>query len=189
MEFGDVKALLVNYFDIDYRIACAIAIVVFGVYYIIMLQTKYKQKNKKKTILKKDIVCGILLSSYISLLISWTIVNRSAGMEYQIKFIPFWSYAALFRDWNRNLAIQIINNILVFIPWGILFPIISKTMQKFWWLLGSTFCFSTLIELIQLVSKSGLFEFDDMFHNCLGAVLGYVIWYRMKKLLSNIKEG
>lgn len=35
--------------------------------------------------------------------------------------------------------------------------------------------FSASIEITQLVTKCGLFEFDDIFHNTLGAVVGSMI--------------
>lgn len=189
MTFSNITIPLSIYFDIDYRVACAVAIVVFSAYCIIVLRKRFANKNVKRTAVGKDIVCGVFMSVYMALLMSWTILDRSIGEEYQIKFVPFWSHAELFRNWSRHLAMQIFYNILLFVPWGIIFPIISKTMQKIQWVALSAFAFSALIEVIQLVFKCGLFEFDDMFHNSLGAILGYVIWYRMKKLLSNIKEG
>ena len=38
------------------------------------------------------------------------------------------------------------------------------------------------IELIQLVFKLGLFEFDDIFHNVLGAMIGYGLSKCCKKI-------
>jgi glycopeptide antibiotics resistance protein len=35
---------------------------------------------------------------------------------------------------------------------------------------------SLTIEILQLVAKRGLFEFDDIFHNTLGVAIGYWIW-------------
>jgi glycopeptide antibiotics resistance protein len=45
----------------------------------------------------------------------------------------------------------------------------------------SAFGISFSIEVIQLVFKMGLFEFDDMFHNVLGAVIGYGLWKVRRK--------
>ncbi|MBR4027500.1 MAG: VanZ family protein [Lachnospiraceae bacterium] len=39
-----------------------------------------------------------------------------------------------------------------------------------------SFVTSLTIEVLQLFMKKGLFEFDDIFHNTLGGVLGYVIY-------------
>jgi len=45
----------------------------------------------------------------------------------------------------------------------------------------STIGLSFGIEVIQLVFKLGLFEFDDVFHNVLGAVIGYGLWRVWRK--------
>jgi glycopeptide antibiotics resistance protein len=47
------------------------------------------------------------------------------------------------------------------------------------------FLTSLSIELLQLVLKRGLFEFDDMFHNTFGVILGYGIRWIFSRKLSN----
>ena len=159
------------YFDIDYRITFLIACVIFGIYCIVLSREKGKQN-----ILKLDMVYGIILSAYMALLISCTMLARSTGEEFQIELLPFWSYRALINEWNGNLAIQNVNNIFMFVPWGILYATVSTQMQKIYWNVGSASLFSILIEVIQLIFRCGLFEFDDMYHNTLGAAVGYGIW-------------
>ena len=41
------------------------------------------------------------------------------------------------------------------------------------------FIFSSVIELSQLLLKRGLCEFDDVFHNTLGCVIGYGVGVMM----------
>ena len=41
---------------------------------------------------------------------------------------------------------------------------------------------SLFIELGQLILKRGLFEFDDIFHNCIGLVVGYILYCIIKKI-------
>lgn len=187
MQFGDIIALLANYFDIDYRVTCVIAISIFCIYFAVLLRIKI-HKNETRNTIKTDIIYGVILSVYVALLISWTVLNRSIGEEFQIKPLPFWSYKELLENWNSNLAIQIINNIVVFIPWGILFPLISKNMQKFYWSVSSACVFSGLIEVVQLVFKCGLFEFDDIFHNTIGTIIGYLIWRNVSIFVHYIKN-
>jgi glycopeptide antibiotics resistance protein len=43
---------------------------------------------------------------------------------------------------------------------------------------------SVLIELAQLISYRGLFEFDDMIHNALGTALGVLIVLGLRRLLQ-----
>ena len=44
--------------------------------------------------------------------------------------------------------------------------------------------FSMLIELAQLVSFRGLFEFDDVIHNMIGALIGVGVVMIGRKLLG-----
>jgi glycopeptide antibiotics resistance protein len=51
------------------------------------------------------------------------------------------------------------------------------------------FLISLTIEILQLVTKRGLFEFDDIFHNTLGVAigeLGYWIWWKVRR--SKVEE-
>ena len=44
--------------------------------------------------------------------------------------------------------------------------------------------YSLLIELAQLVSFRGLFEFDDVIHNALGAALGVLIVLGIRRVMK-----
>ncbi|WP_183772113.1 VanZ family protein [Catenibacillus scindens] len=37
------------------------------------------------------------------------------------------------------------------------------------------FAFSSAIEILQFILKKGLFEFDDIFHNTLGGIIGWAV--------------
>ena len=43
---------------------------------------------------------------------------------------------------------------------------------------------SMLIELAQLISYRGLFEFDDMIHNALGTAVGVLIVLGMRRVMK-----
>ena len=44
------------------------------------------------------------------------------------------------------------------------------------------------IEILQLVTSRGLCEFDDVFHNMIGAVIGIGIAVVIEKMVSASKE-
>ena len=48
--------------------------------------------------------------------------------------------------------------------------------------------FSASIEIIQLVTKCGLFEFDDIFHNTLGAVAGSMVANVIERAIANATD-
>lgn len=55
MAFSNLTIPLRVYFDIDYRIACVIAVVVFGVYYTMLLRTELWSGNGKGNISVKKL--------------------------------------------------------------------------------------------------------------------------------------
>ena len=76
---------------------------------------------------------------------------------------------------------HIILNILLFIPFGYLLPSLFSRLR--WWqviLLG--LAFSLCIELLQLITKLGYADVDDLINNTLGAAIGFLCY---KLILNN----
>ena len=120
----------------------------------------------------------ILLFFYILFIIYMTILYRKNG-TYYYNFKPFWSYVQSF--YNKELRWEIINNVLLFIPLG---SILSKILsQKRAMLL--VICLSILIELLQLITGTGLCEIDDLINNTIGGLIGFII---SRVLLTISKE-
>ncbi len=173
MSIIEIKMALDSFFNIRFTYVSVIALLILGGIYLFFRMKMIRQGQKCK---KSKMVCAIVLAIYVALLIGGTVFNRTPAEDYQIEFIPFWSYVQVFKEKNLNLLRQMISNVLVFIPWPILFATVFPSMRRFWRAVGSVFLFSVSVEITQLVLRIGLFEFDDMFHNVLGAVLGYGIW-------------
>ena len=104
-----------------------------------------------------------------------TILFRKAKETVIFYLQPFWSYA----DWNIY-GPQIIANVVMFIPLGFL---LGKLIG--WKGLLVAAVFSVIIELIQLITKIGMFEFDDIIHNTIGALIGVLCW----KIIQRLKRG
>ena len=89
------------------------------------------------------------------------------------------------------MASEVFWNVVLFIPIGVLLMLLLTSKRK--WLISVIcgFVLTTAIELIQLIFHRGLFEFDDIFHNTLGTVIGigiYVLVVKLSVLLFSIKE-
>jgi glycopeptide antibiotics resistance protein len=115
-------------------------------------------------------------------------LNRSAGVVGDIEMLPFWSYRQYFLEKNTALLGQMIFTVFAFIPWPILFAQVFPKMKKFLWGVGSAFLFSVFVEITQLVFKLGMFEFDDMFHNTLGALIGYAILTLVRAIILKYRS-
>ena len=86
----------------------------------------------------------------------------------------FWKY----RDQLGNFAVfsNIFGNVIGFLPWGFILPIIFRRMDRVFLIFLSGFLLSLTVEVNQLISKVGCFDVDDLILNTLGAVLGYVFF-------------
>lgn len=73
-------------------------------------------------------------------------------------------------------------NIVAFIPFGCILPIISKKRRKFFIILLLSFELSLAIEITQLISKVGSFDVDDMLLNTVGGAIGYVVYAMTNRL-------
>lgn len=74
-------------------------------------------------------------------------------------------------------------NIVLFIPLGLLAPIIWKKMNKLTNVIGIGFFFTMLIEISQLLNNRST-DIDDVILNVLGAVIGFglfKVWDRLTK--------
>ncbi len=69
---------------------------------------------------------------------------------------------------------EIVLNILMLLPVGVLFPV-AFDCRKLWVTTLFGFLCTGGIELLQLLTRRGLFEWDDMFHNTLGVVIGFLL--------------
>lgn len=102
----------------------------------------------------------------------------------------------LFREINRFIKyrhklsselfyLNIVGNVVGFMPFGFFIPMLSRK-RNFFQVLFLSFELTLTIEVIQLITKVGTFDVDDLFLNTLGGVLGYICYaifhgiYRIK---------
>ena len=76
-------------------------------------------------------------------------------------------------------------NLLMFVPAGYLLPVLRREVDSWWKAALWGFCLSLVIELLQLVTRLGMFDLDDLMNNTLGAVVG---WLCAKKWLTARSE-
>ena len=113
-------------------------------------------------------VARLLLVEYVFLIYCSTVLFRAAKELREYNFTPFWSYS------RPDLLIENIMNVVVFIPVGLLLGIAFKQMT--WWKALLIGCgISVTIESLQFFFMRGFSEVDDVMHNTLGCILGYIL--------------
>lgn len=84
-------------------------------------------------------------------------------------------------SYKLNSFENLIGNIVVFVPYGFLFPYVLKKGRNFFVMLLNAFLFVTGIEIFQLFSAFGAFDVDDILLNCVGAVIGYLFYLILRR--------
>ena len=108
-----------------------------------------------------------LVPPYLFMLFTLTVLARTPEPEAQYQLALFWSYRRYFSCADPHLLRQMAANVLVFIPLGALLHRLVGWKA----VLIGTAC-SALIEVLQLITRRGVFEFDDILHNALGLLIG-----------------
>lgn len=127
-----------------------------------------------------------VLTCYLIMVFVFTVFARNPGEKYEYELELFWSYRRGMAANGGLMICEIILNILMLLPIGLLLPVLISNRLKKKISCGiitvfTGFVISATIEILQLVLKRGLFEFDDMFHNTLGAAIGVLIYYGLSK--------
>lgn len=91
-------------------------------------------------------------------------------------------------DTTRDLVWNIAGNTAMFIPTGIILPILYRQLNSFWKVTLAGALISLSIELLQLPFASRASDVDDLILNTLGVMIGYGIYASVKKAVSKKKE-
>ena len=78
---------------------------------------------------------------------------------------------------------------MAFVPFGLFLPILVKRVQSLGKTLLLGFDFSLLVEIVQLFSKVGSFDVDDVILNTLGVCIGYVLFGLLRVLHLHKKKN
>lgn len=133
------------------------------------------------------LVSAILLVEYVFLLYCSTVIFRE-GVDKGYNIVPFWSYVEIYQG-DELLLPQNIMNVVAFVPVGFLLGCAFKSVG--WWKVLLIGCFiSVSIEVLQFFFKRGFSEFDDVFHNIVGRLIGYgiyvIIMLEVRRLRENV---
>ncbi len=128
----------------------------------------------------------VLFLGYLALLVYFLFFAESFGRSesarsgYAYNLTPF---KEIMRFWTyreklgmRAVMLNIVGNIVAFMPGGFFLPIISRRSKKWYNTVWIGFFFSLLVESAQLIFKVGSFDVDDLMLNTAGAALGYVLY-------------
>lgn len=112
---------------------------------------------------------------YCGLIAAVTLYGRMGTFSKGIQMIPFQRVQLALSKGDYSIMEHDILNALMFIPVGILIPLINRRLFQH---LSYAFLFgivtSTLIETTQMLAHLGVFDIDDIIANVCGTVGGYL---------------
>lgn len=154
-------------------ILCAVAI------FLKKIQMDQAANTGKKLPVK--LFTAILLGFYLLIFIHLTFTYRHPTKKPHINLIPLWSYKEAFqmnpfKILRLGLARQILMNILLTVPSGLLLPILfDRIKHPYLVSVATVLMLSMLTEILQYYTHLGLCETDDVINNILGCLLGMMI--------------
>jgi len=150
---------------------------------------------------KKRIFAVLLFLLYFAVLFYFLFFSEEMGRtyeerEYHYNLIPFLEINRFLMYYEvlgfKAVLLNIVGNIAAFMPFGFFLPFFSNRCRYFLNTVFYTFELSLFVELIQLVTKVGSFDVDDLLLNTIGGALGFLayhtvrwLWIRKKGLQKN----
>lgn len=134
---------------------------------------------------KRHFMAGILFVLYFIVLFYFLFFSEEMGRTYSERAyhynLTLFKEISRFFKYSRALGakavmLNIWGNVAAFVPFGIFLPIFSVRCQKLWRTAMYSFELSLLVEVLQLVTKVGSFDVDDLLLNTVGGILGFLIY-------------
>lgn len=146
-------------------------------------------KKENNLLLWVCFIAYLLLLGYMLFYSSY--FGREGHDEYRYNLIflqeigRFYGVGVRTGNWDL-FVLNVCGNIAVFIPIGVFLPKLFDRCKKLFLTIVLALELSFCIEIIQLVTKVGSFDVDDLFLNTIGGICGFVLYmicHQIKKLV------
>jgi glycopeptide antibiotics resistance protein len=150
------------------------------------LRPPMRENRRRKDYGKShNFVAVVLFFLYFVVLFYFLFFSESMGRNYadrtyHYNLVPFREIRR-FIQYAQTLGMQavllnLVGNVLAFLPFGTFLPLFSKRCRAGAFTVLYSFELSLVVELLQLVTKVGSFDVDDLLLNTLGGLLGFVVY-------------
>lgn len=170
----DLKNVIIEYTAVNFLIALVLI--------AIMQFIKYSSGNTKSS--SRLQTRQFFLVMYLCFLLELTFITREAGSRTTINFKLFGTYAP--NPWAISYMVE---NVLLFIPFGFLVPLVCTKMRRFYRIVLFSLCSSVVIEIVQHLTERGFLQVDDIWLNVCGGICGYGILMALLWIAKRTKCG
>lgn len=123
------------------------------------------------------VICQGLFVAYMYTLLQQTYFSRLPGSRNTVSLI-------FGETWQGSVQSKayVIENVLMMIPFGVLFPNILKPVESIFCCIPLGFFFSVSLEYAQFLFQRGHMQVDDVVMNVIGTIIGYLFFVSIKLL-------
>ena len=131
----------------------------FGAYCLLMVYLLFLQRGRSP----------IFGGGYVNTMLAN--LNLRPGAEIQ-RFLRVWNDPM----YHRAAVVNLVGNIVMFIPLGFCLPWANAPLRRFWKTLLVSAGVIILVEAVQLVTLLGHCDVDDLILNLIGVTIGYLLY-------------
>ncbi len=124
----------------------------------------------------------------LGLIFASTIFTRQELLVRTCRLGLFWSWKRAITYNSTVMWQEIILNFFLLLPIGMLLPVMCNRQVRPWIGFLSGFVVSAVIETGQLLLRRGVFEFDDLFSNSIGCMLGCILMNMMIEMIHRYRR-
>lgn len=103
--------------------------------------------------------------------------NYASQVRARINIVPLKTIGEfvgqLFKRWDSFLFVNLVGNVVMFVPLGFFLPYFNRRSKKLFGCLGVAFLIILCAEITQALTLLGFFDVDDFILNLIGAMLGF----------------
>lgn len=125
----------------------------------------------KKSCMPGAIVKYFLFIFYLLMVLEIAYISREPGSRDGVDMI-------ILSTWGESVWAKaaVIENVMMFLPFGVMVPWIWKKLRKFKSFVLLPIICSIALEGLQLVTKRGYCQIDDVLTNTCGAIVGFFLY-------------
>ncbi len=121
----------------------------------------------------KKLAVAVLLTIYFAFIADITLLHFQG--EPGVNLVPFSMIVTDVKEGGRNFIVNILGNLVVFLPLGFAMPILGGRATRAWHVALTGALLSAGIELAQYELGRRVADIDDVLMNTTGAAVGYAI--------------
>ena len=138
---------------------------------------------------KMRLFLAALFIAYVALILHETLLSRPPIFSGAYELNLFASYHRAMRAPSHLARIEVRNlilNVAMFVPMGILLPVVFPRLAKFYITLPIALAATIAIETAQFITHRGVFATEDILHNFVGATIGFLLFKGLFPLCSSL---